>query len=86
MEGTVAKWYFKAGDTISQRKAKELPALSVTEPCKHGMQLGGLCCLCGKDMTRCVSMLSVTPLLGSTFLFPVSTIPVSQTRRAHLSK
>lgn len=52
VEGTVAKWHFKLGDSISQRRAKESPAITVTEPCKHGMQLGGLCCLCGKDMTR----------------------------------
>lgn len=54
VEGTVDKWVFKVGDTISQRRATETPALKVLEPCKHGMQLGGLCCLCGKDMTRYV--------------------------------
>lgn len=52
VEGTVAKWYFNPGETISQKKAKDLPALAVTEPCKHGMQIGGLCALCGKDMTE----------------------------------
>ncbi|KAH8099249.1 hypothetical protein BXZ70DRAFT_942864 [Cristinia sonorae] len=51
IEGTVAKWNFNPGETISQRKAKDIPALAITEPCKHGMQLSGLCCLCGKDMT-----------------------------------
>lgn len=52
IEGTVDKWLFKVGDTVSQRRAAEIPAIKVLEPCKHGMQLGGLCCLCGKDMTR----------------------------------
>lgn len=52
IEGTVDKWLFKVGDTVSQRRAAETPAIKVLEPCKHGMQLGGLCCLCGKDMTR----------------------------------
>lgn len=52
VEGSVAKWHFKTGETISQRRAKDAPALAVTEPCKHGIQLGGLCCLCGKDMTE----------------------------------
>ncbi|TCD66479.1 Carboxy-terminal domain (CTD) phosphatase [Steccherinum ochraceum] len=51
VEGSVAKWYLHVGDTISQRKARDSPALAVTEPCKHGIQLGGLCCICGKDMT-----------------------------------
>ncbi|THH33114.1 hypothetical protein EUX98_g1053 [Antrodiella citrinella] len=51
IEGSVAKWYFKPGETISQSKAKDFPALAIAEPCKHGMQIGGLCALCGKDMT-----------------------------------
>lgn len=51
VEGTIDKWNFHPGDTISQRKAREIAALTITEPCKHGVQLGGLCCLCGKDMT-----------------------------------
>lgn len=52
IEGAVAKWYFNAGETISKNKARDLPAVAVTEPCKHGVQIGGLCALCGKDMTR----------------------------------
>ncbi|CCM03634.1 uncharacterized protein FIBRA_05778 [Fibroporia radiculosa] len=51
IEGTVDKWVFKPGETVSARKARELPAIYITEPCKHGVQLGGLCALCGKDMT-----------------------------------
>ncbi|KAI0684753.1 hypothetical protein BC835DRAFT_1523744 [Cytidiella melzeri] len=51
IEGTVEKWFLKVGETVSQRRAIEAPAVVVNEPCKHGMQLGGLCCLCGKDMT-----------------------------------
>ena len=53
IEGTVDSWGFRAGETVSQRKARELPAIKILEPCKHGMQIGGLCCLCGKDMTEC---------------------------------
>jgi len=52
IEGTLEKWNVKDGDIISQRKARERPVLLITEPCKHGMQLGGLCVLCGKDMTK----------------------------------
>ncbi|TFK88665.1 hypothetical protein K466DRAFT_520487 [Polyporus arcularius HHB13444] len=51
IEGTLSKWSIAKGDVISQRRARESPALQVLEPCKHGVQLGGLCCLCGKDMT-----------------------------------
>ncbi|KAI0778754.1 hypothetical protein BD413DRAFT_660951 [Trametes elegans] len=51
IEGTLTKWNFKQGDTVSERRARETPAVLILEPCKHGVQLGGLCCLCGKDMT-----------------------------------
>lgn len=52
IEGTVDRWNVKVGDVISLRKAKDKPVVVVIEPCKHGMQLGGLCVLCGKDMTK----------------------------------
>lgn len=52
IEGAVQRWGFKPGETVSARKAKEIPAIYVTEPCKHGVQMAGLCCLCGKDMTE----------------------------------
>ncbi|KAI0363753.1 hypothetical protein BV20DRAFT_1039761 [Pilatotrama ljubarskyi] len=51
VEGTLTKWNFKQGDTVSERRARDTPAVLILEPCKHGVQLGGLCCLCGKDMT-----------------------------------
>ncbi|KAF5384884.1 hypothetical protein D9615_001109 [Tricholomella constricta] len=52
IEGTLDKWKVSVGDVVSLRKAKEKPVVVVIEPCKHGMQLGGLCVLCGKDMTN----------------------------------
>lgn len=52
LEGTLSAWKVKAGDVMSAKKAKEKPVVVVIEPCKHGMQLGGLCVLCGKDMTK----------------------------------
>ncbi|KAG7099766.1 hypothetical protein E1B28_001579 [Marasmius oreades] len=52
IEGSLQKWNIKPGETISQRHAKEKPVVVIIEPCKHGMQLGGLCVLCGKDMTN----------------------------------
>jgi RNA polymerase II subunit A-like phosphatase len=52
IEGTVNAWKIKVGDVISLKKAKDRPVAVVIEPCKHGMQVGGLCVLCGKDMTK----------------------------------
>lgn len=51
IEGDLHSWLVKVGDVITQNKASDRPAVIVIEPCKHGMQLGGLCVLCGKDMT-----------------------------------
>lgn len=60
IEGSIDSWKVKPGDVLSQGKAKEKPVVVVIEPCKHGMQLGGLCVLCGKDMTKYViSILSL---------------------------
>jgi len=52
IEGTLNAWKIKVGDVISLRKAKDRPVVVVIEPCKHGMQIGGLCVICGKDMTK----------------------------------
>ncbi|KAF9074970.1 hypothetical protein BDP27DRAFT_1381023 [Rhodocollybia butyracea] len=52
IDGTLQVWHISVGDVISQRKAKEKPVAVIVEPCKHGMQLQGLCVLCGKDMTN----------------------------------
>jgi RNA polymerase II subunit A-like phosphatase len=34
----------------------------IEEPCSHSVQFGGLCSLCGKDMTEYVCGFFVTPL------------------------
>ncbi|KAG6876589.1 hypothetical protein C0993_002015 [Termitomyces sp. T159_Od127] len=52
IEGTLEKWNVKTGEVIDQHRAKERPIVVVAEPCKHGMQLSGMCVLCGKDMTN----------------------------------
>ncbi|KIL71651.1 hypothetical protein M378DRAFT_1020729 [Amanita muscaria Koide BX008] len=52
IEGTLDVWKIKTGDVISHRHAQDKPVVVILEPCKHGMQLGGLCVLCGKDMTN----------------------------------
>jgi RNA polymerase II subunit A C-terminal domain phosphatase len=54
IEGSVDVWKIRPGELISDQRAKEKPVILVTEPCKHGVQIGGLCGLCGKDMTEFV--------------------------------
>ena len=54
IEGTLKSWKITPGDVISEKKARTTPAVVLIEPCKHGMQVGGLCVLCGKDMTKYV--------------------------------
>ncbi|KAJ6547209.1 hypothetical protein B0H19DRAFT_954705 [Mycena capillaripes] len=52
VDGTIEAWKVRPGEVISQRKAKDRPVVLVLEECKHGMQISGLCVLCGKDMTN----------------------------------
>ncbi|KAF9245912.1 hypothetical protein BU15DRAFT_70971 [Melanogaster broomeanus] len=51
LEGTVGVWKVRVGDEISFQRSKQKPVITILEPCKHGVQVGGLCGLCGKDMT-----------------------------------
>ncbi|KAI6120721.1 hypothetical protein EDD16DRAFT_1478109 [Pisolithus croceorrhizus] len=50
LEGTVDAWRIQVGEAITLQRAKE-HVITIIEPCKHGIQIGGLCGLCGKDMT-----------------------------------
>ncbi|KAF7359453.1 RNA polymerase II subunit A C-terminal domain phosphatase [Mycena sanguinolenta] len=52
LDGTLQAWKVRPGEVISQRKAKDRPVALILEECKHGMQISGLCVLCGKDMTN----------------------------------
>jgi RNA polymerase II subunit A C-terminal domain phosphatase len=56
-EGELKTWRVKQGDLVTERRAREQPVALIIEPCKHGVQIGGLCGLCGKDMTECVPKL-----------------------------
>ncbi|KAF7307500.1 RNA polymerase II subunit A C-terminal domain phosphatase [Mycena indigotica] len=51
IEGNIVNWTVTVGDVISARKAREQPVVLVLEECKHGMQVGGMCVVCGRDMT-----------------------------------
>lgn len=49
VEGTINFWNISTGDEVSKNYG---PVLVVTEPCKHGLQIAGMCANCGKDMTE----------------------------------
>lgn len=52
IEGKLSAWKVNVGDVISQKKARDRPVVVVIEPCKHSTQVGGLCVICAKDMTK----------------------------------
>jgi RNA polymerase II subunit A C-terminal domain phosphatase len=62
VDGTVDLWRLKVGEVVTAQRAKQKPVIYVTEPCKHGVQIGGLCGLCGKDMTTCVQLDTFSPV------------------------
>jgi RNA polymerase II subunit A C-terminal domain phosphatase len=70
VEGTVDLWKLKVGEVVPAQRARDRPVVYITEPCKHGVQIGGLCGLCGKDMTKCVQ--HAFPSLGNSFSFVVA--------------
>ena len=63
IEGEITAWRIKKGDVIHESRAQKEPALEVLEPCKHGMQLNGLCCICGKDMTRLAMCINLSSMI-----------------------
>ena len=61
LDGTVTRWLFNKGEVIHRSRAEDSPAVSILEPCKHGIVFGGLCGICGKDLTRCAPILPPRP-------------------------
>lgn len=49
LDGIVEKWFVKTG-TVVERAGVVL--LEIEEPCTHETQFGGLCAICGEDMTE----------------------------------
>ncbi|KAL8834177.1 MAG: hypothetical protein Q9170_003878 [Blastenia crenularia] len=47
--GKLKSWSINVGDLISQ---PGLDIAEIEEPCAHGMQFGGMCTICGRDMTQ----------------------------------
>jgi RNA polymerase II subunit A C-terminal domain phosphatase len=59
VEGTLDEWKVRKGDTISKDRARAKPVVAIAEPCTHGVQIHGMCGLCGKDMTEYVPVWSL---------------------------
>ena len=53
-DGELKEWNIKVGEVVSSERAKEKHVLIIIEECSHGMQVNGLCALCGMDMEKCV--------------------------------
>lgn len=51
-DGELKSWDVRVGDVVSRQWSRDRPALHVVEPCKHGIQVNGLCALCGMDMEK----------------------------------
>ncbi|EHA23048.1 RNA polymerase II subunit A C-terminal domain phosphatase [Aspergillus awamori] len=47
VDGEVVQWKISKGDVIDE----PVDVLEIDEPCAHEVQFGGLCAICGKDMT-----------------------------------
>ncbi|KAK4235550.1 hypothetical protein C8A03DRAFT_46330 [Achaetomium macrosporum] len=47
-DGELAQWHITEG----QRIVADRPCMVVKEECSHAVQFGGLCAMCGKDMTE----------------------------------
>ncbi|GAM85577.1 hypothetical protein ANO11243_035840 [Dothideomycetidae sp. 11243] len=48
VEGNLSKWLIQPGMIITSART---PVADIEEPCKHEVQFGGMCAICGKDMT-----------------------------------
>lgn len=56
LEGTVESWNVRVGQTLSGADARAISAgggaVRIREKCRHDVQIGGMCAVCGEDMTR----------------------------------
>ena len=59
-DGELKEWNLKVGDIVNSQVAKSKHALVIVEPCSHGVQVNGLCALCGMDMEKCVVFPALT--------------------------
>jgi hypothetical protein len=56
VEGTIEQWRLQRNQIVDLAWARRETVVLVKEPCTHAIQMGGLCGLCGKDMTMCVTV------------------------------
>ena len=84
LEGTVEAWTVRVGDEISRQRSEQKPVITILEPCKHGVQVGGLCGICGKDMTAWVASLSSTALCVSFIISSYDYTGFSDASRASI--
>lgn len=56
LEGTVESWNVKVGQTLALADARSISlstgVVLIRENCRHDVQIGGMCAVCGEDMTR----------------------------------
>lgn len=67
-DGTLHSWKVNRGDIISQPKA----VVVINEPCKHPVQIGGLCAVCGKDITEYVALYKFFINISSLYAVTIS--------------
>lgn len=48
-EGKLVRWLVDVGSVVASH---EVDIAEIEEPCTHDVQWGGLCTICGKDMTQ----------------------------------
>lgn len=77
-------WTVRVGDEISRQRSEQKPVITILEPCKHGVQVGGLCGICGKDMTAWVASLSSTALCVSFIISSYDYTGFSDASRASI--
>lgn len=51
LAGELKQWYAKVGDVI---QGPGFDIVQIEEPCAHAVQFGGLCAICGLDLTKYV--------------------------------
>ena len=62
-----------------------VPLVEIEEPCTHETQFGGLCAICGKDMTEYDSLSQSDSVRLTDFAAGLITSPTSETSTAQQS-
>jgi RNA polymerase II subunit A C-terminal domain phosphatase len=54
VDGLLDAWAVKQGQKITRDQATRTPVVTISEECTHTTQWGGMCAVCGKDVTTYV--------------------------------